>query len=117
MREIPQEHQHLPEAERLKAAQAEFLSASQALLNANRAARAAGEYVTDDLQEKADALSRAEVQLKDAEAEYDRAVGEPKPVKLSDVVRKKLEETFASELHGEAKRNRIDFRPALCNHG
>jgi len=104
MRKIPEEHKHLPEAKRLEAAQAAFLSAAAALSAANHAARAAGKKVTEELLAKAAALEPAQQELKQAEAEFDRAIGEPKPVAVTGIVLEKLRETFAPELQEEAIR-------------
>jgi hypothetical protein len=102
MREIEEAQRHLPEAKRLELAQKEFSSAAEAVSAANRAARGAGQYLTDELTDKAKALDLAQQQLGEAEAEFDRAIGEPKPVKITGIVRKKLRETFATELQDEA---------------
>ena len=90
MREIREEHRHLQEAQRLEAAQTEFIEASEALLAANRAARTGHNYLTNELEERAQALEIVEKKLKDAEAEFDKAIGEPKPVNVRGIVLKKL---------------------------
>ena len=104
MRKIPEEHKHLPAAKRVEAAQAAFDAAAAALVAANRSARAAGKYMTEELQEKANAIDVVQRELQEAEAEFDRAIGEPKPVAVTGLVLQKLRETFAPQLQEEAIR-------------
>lgn len=104
MRKIAKEHKHLPAAKRVEAAQAAFEAAAAALSAANRAAHAAGRKITEELQEKAIAIELAQKQLQEAEAEFDRAIGEPKPVALTGFVLEKLRETFAPQFQDEAIR-------------
>ncbi|HEV8428193.1 MAG TPA: hypothetical protein VGQ41_09865 [Pyrinomonadaceae bacterium] len=70
-----------------QSSQAAFTSASEALLAANRSARGAGKYLTEQLQEKAKAAI-AQQQLNEAQAKFDRAIGEPKPVEVTGIVLK-----------------------------
>lgn len=104
MRKIAKEHKHLPAAKRVEAAQAAFEAAAAALSAANRAAHAAGKKITEELLEKANAIELAQEQLQEAEAEFDRAIGEPKPVALTGFVLEKLRETFAPQFQDEAIR-------------
>ena len=104
MREIPEKHRHLDEAKRLELAQKEFDAAAKALVAANRAARAAGKLMTDEMQECAQAIDVAQNRMREAEEEFDRATGGPKPVPLTRTTREKVRQTFAPELQDEATR-------------
>ena len=99
MRNIPDKYKDLPAAQVLAAAQTEFLKASQALVEANHAAQAAGRRLSAEMEERAKSLGDAEQRMKAAETAFDLATGGPQAKPLSDLVRKKVQQSFPAEKH------------------
>ena len=78
-------------------AQAEFNVTAQAIVEANRAARASGRMISPDLLLAAEKNSVALQNLQRAKHNLEQVTGGPDAVELTDVVRHKLDQLFSSE--------------------
>jgi len=90
MYQIPDEFRDLPEALRLKQAQSEFRAASQQGRHLPRDDK-------DRLRTIGEQLRRAQVELQKAQAAFDAATGEPKPVGLTPAVLEEIARHFPPE--------------------
>jgi hypothetical protein len=86
MVEIPKEFRDIPEAARLRRADAELSAAARKALEAVRESR------VDLIGEQH--LRRARTELQEAQRAYDAATGEPKPVGLTPAVVAEVERQF-----------------------
>lgn len=94
MFDIPEEFQNIPEAVRLRRAEAEFSKAIQeerhVIGQTDERARRIGEQAR-----------RAHAELKEAQRAFDAATGEPKPVGLTPAVIAEIERQFSTGQHEE----------------
>lgn len=94
MFDIPQEFQNIPEAVRLRRAEAEFSKAIQE-----------ERHVIGQTDERAQRIGeqarRTHAELKEAQRAFDAATGEPKPVGLTPAVIAEIERQFPASQHEE----------------
>jgi hypothetical protein len=75
-------------------ARRQFEAAARELVEANKRARAAGEYVTDEMHAAAQRLNDAQAKLKQADSALERHY---EPVALTALVQEKIDQTFAPQ--------------------
>jgi len=97
MPKTPDKHQNLPAAKRLEKVRAEFSAALRAVSEANIKARAENYRDTTEMQERAKYLSIVEQRLKEAKADLDLVTGGPEIVASTDLVARKVRQSFPSE--------------------
>ena len=100
MYKIPDEFRDLPEADRLRSAQARFSAAAEE-----------GRRLTFENEERVrfigEQLRKAQNELKEAQKAFDLVTGEPKPVGLTPAVVDEIGKLFPAEQH-EAVKQIID---------
>jgi len=90
MSDIPDEFRDLPEAVRLRHAQAKFAIAAEN-------ARDLGSEDQKVIRRKGEQLRAAQNELRQAQQAFDRATGEPKPIGLTEAVVVEIAKHFRSE--------------------
>lgn len=104
IREIIEGLLGLKEQRQLGRAREEPEAAARDLVEEHRKARAAGRGHTSAIDEAAERLSALEQNLKQARAEFEQATAgpEPEPLELTELVLRKVRESFPAEEQAEA---------------
>ena len=90
--------------EKAEGPEAEFAAAARDLVEANRAARAAGYLHTEEMEAAGARLRAAEERLKRARADSEAVAGGPEPVGLTPLVARKVRRSFPPGEQAEAIR-------------
>ena len=97
MYKIPDEFSNIPEASRLRQAESEFVAALQ---DARNGTQSSGQKAHLVYKEPIfEPLRNAQENLKKAQADFDAASGEPKPVGLTPRVLEEISKSFPVEQH------------------